>query len=529
MKETGKHSKRSFSLKPIGKLMLIAEIVLVAMELLMIGLVLLVGVLPAKYMAILIALFVVVDLIVFLLHANRKAVKRLIGLAVSICTMCVLVMGCWYLQSTYSAFAKITDIGTQYDEYDVIVLEDSAYQELTDIKGKKVYVAKANMKTYTEAQGMLQNEAEVVIKEKSDVMAAGEKLVEENGTTHDKIVFLSDANYDLLCEEIEGYDDATRVLHSYKIESREDNESGKLNVTQDPFNIYISGIDSWGKIDEHKTRSDVNMIVTVNPKTRQVLLTSIPRDAYVTLHSFGQKDKLTHAGIYGNGIDETVNTIHDWLGVDFSYYFRVNFDVVPKLVNAIGGIDVYSDYAFHTSIQDYSYKKGWNHLKGRQALYFARERKTFVDMDQQRIKNQQKVVKAIIKKATSSEVILTSYTDILDAIKNHMQTNMPQKDISRLIKMQLGDMETEWTINSISITGTMDKQGTYSMGFGRPLDVCIMDEDSVERAQDLINQVMSPPDNMPVEIKDDKSKNGLKDSSEQIRPEQKEDAEKQNQ
>ena len=528
MRESAVHRNKKVSLKPRGKLMLIAEIALIATELLMMGLVLLVGVLPAKYLALLTGIFVLIDFVVLAMNASPVSLKRIAGLIVSVATMCVLVIGCWYMQSTYSAFAKITDIGTQYDEYDVIVLDSSSYQEVADIKGKKVFIAKANLKTYTEAQGKLQNEAEVEFKTKDDIMAVGEKLVESDGTTHNEIAFISDANYDLLCEEIEGYSDATKVIYTIKVEAREDNESGKLNVTQDPFNIYISGLDSWGDIEEHKTRSDVNMIVTVNPKTRQVLLTSIPRDAYLQLHSFGQMDKLTHAGIYGNGIDETMNTVHDWLGVDFNYYFRVNFGVVHRLVNAIGGIDVYSDYAFHTSIKDYSYKKGWNHLEGKEALYFARERKTFVDMDHQRIKNQQKVVKAIIKKATSSTVVLTSYTEILDAIKHHMQTNMSQKDMSAIIKMQLGDMDTEWTINSISIKGTMDKQGTYSMGMGRPLDVCIMDEESAERAVDTINAVMYPPDDQPVDIKDDKSENGLKDSSQQIKPEQKIDAEEQN-
>ena len=522
-----KHSKSRGVLKPRGKLMLAAEIVLLAMEVLFMVLVIMVGVLPAKYLAAIIAVFVVIDAAVILLQSRRDLVKRLGGLAVSLVMLCVLLMGCWYMQSTYSAFAKITNIGTQYDEYDVIVLDSAPYEQVEDIKGKKVFVAKANLKTYEEAQGKLKNTVDIKLKELDDIGDVGAKLVEDDGTEHDNVIFISDASYEFLCDNNEDYKKKTRVLHRIEIESREDNESGKLNVTQDPFNIYISGIDSWGDIEEHKTRSDVNMIVTVNPKTRQVLLTSIPRDAYVPLHSFGKLDKLTHAGIYRNGIDETVETVEDWMGIDLNYYFRVNFGVVHRLVNAIGGIDVYSDYAFHTSIKDYSYEKGWNHLEGKEALYFARERKTFKDNDQQRIKNQQKVVKAIIKKCTSSKVILAGYTDILDAIKHHMQTDMPQKDMSKLIKMQLGDMDKEWTINSISVTGEMQHQMPVA-SMTMLVDVCVMDEDSVDRAKDLIQQVMYPPEDKPVEIKDDKSKNGLKDSSEQIKPEQKEDAMEQN-
>lgn len=522
-----KHSKSRGGLKPRGKLFLTAEIVLLAAEVLFMVLVLMVGVLPAKYLAALIALFALVDLGVILLQASRGVTKRLSGLALSLVMLCVLVMGCWYMQSTYSAFAKISNIGTQYDRYDVVVLDEAAYAEIGDIAGKDVFVAKANLKTYEEAQGKLKNTVDVKFRELEDIGKVGARLVEDDGTTHDSVIFVSDSSYEFLCENNDTYKENTRVLYTIEVESREDNESGKLNVTQDPFNIYISGIDSWGDIAEHKTRSDVNMIVTVNPKTRQVLLTSIPRDAYVPLHSFGKLDKLTHAGIYRNGIDETVETVEDWTGIDMNYYFRVNFGVVHRLVNAIGGIDVYSDYAFHTSIKDYSYKKGWNHLEGKEALYFARERKTFKDMDQQRIKNQQKVVKAIIEKATSSKVVLTSYTEILEAIKHHMETNMSRKDMSSIIKMQLGDMDREWTINSISITGEM-KHNMPVASMSMLVDVCEMDEDSKERAVDLIRQVMYPPDDQPVAIEDDKSENGLKDSSQQIKPEQKEDALEQN-
>ena len=200
-------------------------------------------------------------------------------------------------------------------------------------------------------------------------------------------------------------------------------EEERTAVTEEPFNVCVTGIDIWGEIDQ-VSRSDVNMIVTVNPQTRTVMLTSVPRDSYVILHSFGQYDKLTHSGVWG--VDETVTTLEDWLDIDIDYYVRVNFSMLVDIVNAIGGIDVYSDYAFKSAIHDCSYKKGWNHLNGKQALYFARERKAFKDQDQQRIKNQQKVMKACLKKVTSSRVLLTNYTKLLDAVDDEMQTDMSQ-------------------------------------------------------------------------------------------------------
>ena len=266
-------------------------------------------------------------------------------------------------------------------------------------------------------------------------------------------------------------------------------ESEQTAVTRQPFNICVTGIDIWGDIDQ-VSRSDVNMIVTVNPNTRTIMLTSVPRDSYVVLHSFGEYDKLTHSGVWG--VDETVKTLEDWLDIDINYYVRVNFSMLVDIVNAIGGIDVYSDYAFKSAIHDCTYKKGWNHLSGKQALYYARERKAFEDEDQQRIKNQQKVMKAIIKKVSSSKVLLTNYTRLLDAVDDEMQTSMSQREITSLVKMQLADMSKKWTIKTQSVQGDLTMRGTYTMGMGRDLLVSIPREKSVEKVKQGIQETLHP-------------------------------------
>ena len=231
------------------------------------------------------------------------------------------------------------------------------------------------------------------------------------------------------------------------------------------------------------------MIVTVNPETREILLTSMPRDSYVKLHSNGMLDKLTHTGVYG--IDETIMTVEDWLGVEINYYYRVNFVMLVNLVDAIGGVTVNSPFDFKSSVSEYTYVKGKNELDGMAALYFVRERKTFEDEDEERIRNQQRVLKAIIKKATKSKVILTNYGDILNAVEDHMETNMTNKNISALVKMQLNDM-SRWKIKTISIDGDDAMKGTYSMGPGRPLFVSIPKEESVEAVKKEIHAVMYP-------------------------------------
>lgn len=500
--------KKRMSLIPFNKKMLISEIILLLFEGVFFGLLKMVDLLPIKFLIPVIAVVVILDLIVMLMLGSYRANKRILGLIIAVLIAGVTALGSWYLYNTYATFGKI--IGSdQYELYDVVVLKDSEYNEVEDIAGKTVEVTKSSEENYKKAKELLLKDVDVKFNKhngkKDDIITVGETLIGENGADPTKILFISDANYGILCEQVENYKKQTKVIHSVKVETQAASTASGVDVTKDSFNIYVSGIDVWGEI-EQVSRSDVNMIVTVNPRTRQILLTSVPRDAYVKLHGPGQMDKLTHSGVYG--IDETLNTVEDWLGVHSDFYVRANFSMLVRLVAAVGCVDVYSDYAFKSSISDCTYKKGWNHLTGRQALYFARERKSFEDMDQQRIKNQQKVVKAIISKATKSEVLLVNYTDILDAVAGYMQTNLPSKSISALAKMQLNDMSTEWTINSIAVRGTMDKKGTYSMGFGRPLDVCIMDEDSVARASKLINEVMNADE--VVNIKDDKSENGVK-------------------
>lgn len=504
---TSFHKKKNRFI-PTGPMAVVVEVALLLVEALFVFLLIKIDLIPIKYLIPVIVVLVLIFIgAMLLLGCGKKTIKRMWGFILSLVMMCILLLGSSYLFNTYAAFLSISDIGKSYDLYNVAVLDSSEYQEAEDIDGKTVYTIKSDKKTYKEAKGNLKGKATVKYKALNDAREVGEKLVEENGTTHDEIILVSREDYQLYCEEIEGYKKQTRVLYQIKIES-EDNDSGEIDVTKDSFNVYISGIDVWGDINKRVSRSDVNMIATINPKTRQVLLTSIPRDAYVKLHSFGQLDKLTHSGIYG--IDETTQTVEDWLGINVDYYVRANFGMIVKLVKAVDGIDVYSKYDFKSAISKYEYHKGWNHLNGKAALYFARERKSFEDSDQERIKNQQKVVKAILKKMTSSKVILTRYTDILDAVKKNMQTDLSNQEMAALVKMQLNDMDTEWTINMNSIRGEMDKKGTYSMGYGRPLDVCIMDKKSMEKGVKLINSVMYPEGNQAIEIKDDKTTKGLK-------------------
>ena len=265
-----------------------------------------------------------------------------------------------------------------------------------------------------------------------------------------------------------------------------------VNITDEPFNIYITGIDQW---EEEKgldlERSDVNMIVTVNPLTKKVMLTSIPRDSYVKLHTAQAMDKLTHTGIYG--VDETLNTVEDWLGIDLNYYVKMNFTAVRDIINAMGGVRVYSPVAFDSSLRDYHYEKGWNELGGRQALFFARERHAFEGQDAIRVENQQRLMKAIIEKMTSSTTLLTKHDDVMAAAGKNLSTNMSSTDMSELVKMQITDL-ADWDIESQKMEGEYGEDYVASLAQTNKYSVYYVDEKSLEKCINGIKGVMNPSD-----------------------------------
>ena len=448
-------------------------------------------ILPGRYTAAIVLLIILIDAGVWFLFNSKKGSdsKPMIGLIVTITVLIVMNFGSFYLYNTYETFSKISGEIVQTESFYVVAAKDGRYNDVKDIKEETVGVTENETRTYKEAKGKLITKCGIEYDDESDLVTLGHRLVDEKGKKHDGIIFVSKNSYEMICENIESFGKKTKVIYKIRVEVKSNNNSRKINVTEDSFNVYITGIDVFGDIDQ-VSRSDVNMIMTVNPKTKEILLTSIPRDMYVTLHSFGALDKLTHSGIYG--VDETINTVEDWMDIDINYYVRLNFSMLVRIVNAIGGVDVKSEYSFKSAVSDYTYEKGMNHLDGKAALYFARERKAFKAEDAQRIKNQQIVLKAIINKVTGSTVLLTKYTQLLDAVEGTMQTDLSNKDISNLAKMQLNDFG-KWKIKTISVKGTKSYEYTYSMGM-RELYVSIPVEKTVEQAKEKINSVMYPVD-----------------------------------
>ena len=268
-------------------------------------------------------------------------------------------------------------------------------------------------------------------------------------------------------------------------ESSVDNEKAVSDVTRKPFNFTITGIDVDGTIDE-QGRSDVNMVVTVNPSTHQILMTSIPRDYEIYMPDFDNAmDKLTHTGFYG--VPTTIGAEEQLFDTEINYYVKVNFTTVERFIDAVGGVDVESEYEFNpVKMKDWTVHEGVNHMNGKQALAFARERKAFPDGDRQRIKNQQAVFEALIRKATSSRTMILDYNKVLTGLTNYVEMSFSSREIRKLVKFQLAK-DPDWRIFKNTVTGGDGTENTYSAGYAY---VMTQDPESIENAKTLINAVL---------------------------------------
>lgn len=390
----------------------------------------------------------------------------------------------------------LNDLNLNYKTYNysVVVLNSGDYDKIEDIENKNLGFYETDGQECEKSLTKLAKKVETKNDNYEDINTMASDLLTEKVDA----ILIENSYLDILDENdgesitdnsstsnnIENFSEKTKVIYKFSIIVKTSDISKDLDVTKKPFNIYISGIDTYGEISS-VSRSDVNMVLTINPKTRQILLTSIPRDYYVPLHGkSGYNDKLTHAGLYG--IDMSIQTIEDLLDIEINYYIKVNFTSVIDIVDAIGGVEVLSDYDF-TSIDGYKYTEGYNKVDGKSALSFARERKAFASGDRQRVKDQQALLEAIFRKCTSSSII-TKYNSLLDSIEGSFITNMPSDRLKSLIKMQISK-KYKWTITANSLDGADSSNYTYSYS-SHKLYVMEIIEESVEYASKLIDSVI---------------------------------------
>lgn len=469
----------------LKKTTIVSRIILVIyliLSLIMLGTVISMNILPVKYLVPLLIGYIVIT-VLFGLIAFKNNFRNWIKIAVDLIFVILIAIssfGLYYLNSTFDMLDDIKVKDYQLVDYYVLVLKDSKMQTLDDLEGHKLGVYESADKTYEKALKKLDKKVETKKEEYSSYLSEAEALINKESDA----IFTSAVNYSVLNENIDDFESSVRILGKISIKIESNVVVKEVDVTKEPFNIYISGNDIYGNIAS-VSRSDVNIIATVNPNTHKILLTSIPRDFYVQLHgTSGYKDKLTHAGVYG--IDMSVKTIEDLLDIDINYYMRVNFTSLIKMVDAIDGVDVESDYSF-TAITGDKFVKGINHLDGKKALAFSRERKAFSDGDRQRGKNQQKVLTAILNKMLSSTTLITKYTDILDSLGGSFQTNMPTSKIYNLVNMQLDKMPA-WTFESYNLDGKGNSSFTYTYP-NQKLYVMEPDINTVNEAKTKIEEV----------------------------------------
>ena len=438
--------------------------------------------LPGKYVLVfsLVELVLTVLIVIGLAKTHKTKKLNIFCLVLTIIFSIIYIFATNYANVTSKFLGNMLKEVVETEDYYVITQKNSQFNKITELKNKNIDLFQIEDDVKVE----IKNKSNGSLNQRENLQEVGNSLM--NGRCD--AIAVSSSQYDMLDELIENFKADTKIIYTatHKIETVIEivDDTSKYNVANKSFNVYISGIDTSGRIS-NVARSDANIIATVNLEKHEILLTSIPRDYYVTLHSKKAKDKLTHSGIYG--INETVTTVEDLLDIDINYYVRVNFTTVIKLVDTLGGVDVNSDYNFTAA--SYRFKKGINHLDGDAALAFSRERHAFIDGDNQRVKNQQKVIEAIVNKVTSSTTILTKYTNILNALSGCFQTNITQTEISDIVKDQLNNMSS-WTIKNNSLKGSDAHKSTYSMG-SQELYVMIPSAASVAEATEKINEVLN--------------------------------------
>ena len=461
------------------------NIVLLTIYLLLVGFLLFLifkyNILAFRHVNIVVAVFaLIVAVIATLLIIYKKAEK----FTIFFLTLAVLVssVSVFALQQ-FVGFTSHINATSNYSEYSlsVVVLKDSDINnvaQLSSVMGptgtdnENIQKLIADIKTS-------QNK-ELTVEESSSYLAAYKSLLA--GDT--KAVILNSVFENIIESEYPDY--ASKIKKIYIKELTKTVETPK-DAKGNSFNVYISGIDTYGPISS-VSRSDVNIIMTVNRETKKILLTTTPRDSYVPIADSGnnQKDKLTHAGIYG--VDASIHTLENLYGIDLNYYARLNFTSFLKLIDLLGGVDVYNDQDFTSLHGKFHFPIGNVHLDSEQALGFVRERYSLADGDRDRGRNQQKVIVAILQKLTSTEA-LKNYDSIIKGLQDSLQTNMPLETMMNLVNAQLESGGT-YKINSQDLKGTgrMDLP-SYAMPDSN-LYMMEISDSSLESVKAAINDVM---------------------------------------
>ena len=471
----------------------VITIIVIMLSVVFMGLLAMTKMIPTIYMLIIGIVLAVIAAIIWLLVWHNRYTGRFIGGTVlAVIMIAILAFGGFYINKTRSAISNISGETTEVTQMAVYVKNDDAADSVEATAGYTYGILSSLDRENTDgAVAHLNSEfgTEVQTKEYAGLTELADGIL--NGEVN---AMLLNSGYLSVYEDMDGYTDfSTKIKEVGTVDVESTIQSAEESTPIEPittanggkvYTIYLSGIDTRGEMTA-KSRSDVNIIATVNTDTHEILLVSTPRDYFVPLSiSGGAPDKLTHAGIYG--IDVCMDTLGMMYDIDINYYFRFNFGGFVKVIDALGGITVNSDYDFDSkNILGYHFNKGENYVNGEQALIFARERYAFQEGDRQRGKNQMEVIRGVVKKALSPE-ILTSYSSILSSLDGCFGTNITYEEIAQILQQQLTN-GGDWTIVSYSVNGTGATEKPYSMS--QKAYVMVPDYNTVDKAKSLMEKV----------------------------------------
>lgn len=471
----------------------VITIIVIMLSVVFMGLLAMTKMIPTIYMLIIGIVLAVIAAIIWLLVWYTRYTGRFIGGTVlAVIMIAILAFGGFYINKTRSAISNISGETTEVTQMAVYVKSDDAADSVEATAGYTYGILSSLDRENTDgAVAHLNSEfgTEVQTKEYAGLTELADGIL--NGEVN---AMLLNSGYLSVYEDMDGYTDfSTKIKEVGTVDVESTIQSAEESTPIEPittanggkvYTIYLSGIDTRGEMTA-KSRSDVNIIATVNTDTHEILLVSTPRDYFVPLSiSGGAPDKLTHAGIYG--IDVCMDTLGMLYDIDINYYFRINFGGFVKVIDALGGITVNSDYDFDSkNILGYHFNKGENYVNGEQALIFARERYAFQEGDRQRGKNQMEVIRGVVKKALSPE-ILTSYSSILSSLDGCFGTNITYEEIAQILQQQLTN-GGDWTIVSYSVNGTGATEKPYSMS--QKAYVMVPDYNTVDKAKSLMEKV----------------------------------------
>lgn len=445
------------------------------------------NILPQTMRFIILAIILILILGFAYLTFKKKNINKLVKTLFILLLLIVSLAEGIFISYANTSIKTVEKINQKKDlnktQMSLVVLKNSSIDSIEQIGENQVAIArkmdKENIKQATEE--FKREKKELNFKDFGDYVKAGDGLI--NGKV--QVMLLNESFRQMLDESIEGFSDKTKVLKSYSVKGSEKLKENKRIEKDQSFNIYISGIDTYGALT-NVSRSDVNMIVSVNQKKKKILITTIPRDTYVNLAGFGNSayDKLTHAGLFG--VDTSIRTLENFLDINIDYYGKVNFTTLVDLINELGGISVDNPVAFKATHGGYNFPQGKIEMDGDMALSFCRERYNLKEGDFDRGRNHTRVLTGIIRKMISKEMLL-NFNKISDIVLDSVNTNVSYDKMIDLVNKQLED-GGDWKIETQSLKGDGSMELSSYLMPDSQLYMTVPRKDSIKKVHDKIEE-----------------------------------------